>query len=175
MMMKRLLVIITFAMLAIATNAQISTRAYYDGYWGSWTQWDLIQRYQIYGNYSGFIIYVKENHPSQYCFKFQINNYVPPTKQQIKEHYKKKEPYVYSGTVEYFVVESVPTIKDILKQSGFPLYHKDVRDKYGNYAVKRVANATIRIAPYQKYPQLYDFWFDDVAVAVSLDLLQFNN
>ncbi len=180
-MMKRLFVIITFALLTIAAKAQISTCAYYDGYWGEWTQQYLLplysweQRkdyYNLYGNYSGFIIYDKEFHPSQYCFKFQINNYVPPTKKQIKEHYKKKEWYEYSGTVEYYVVESEPTIKDVLKAttnpygSGFPIY---------NHGAKRVANATIKIAPYKKRPQVYNFWFDDVGFAISLDFIEFNN
>lgn len=175
--MKRLFVIITFALLTIAAKAQISTCAYYDGYWGEWTQQYLLplysweQRkdyYNLYGNYSGFIIYDKEFHPSQYCFKFQINNYVPPTKKQIKEHYKKKEWYEYSGTAEYYVVERAPTIKDVLKQFGFPIYHFGM-------GPKRVANATIKIAPYKKRPQVYNIWFDDVAVAVSLDYIQFDN
>ena len=173
--MKKFLLFITFALLAIATNAQISTNTYYDGYWGEWNTWDLVQPYKLNGNYSGFIIYYADDptlpfysHPSQYIFKFQIENYVAPTKQQIKEHRKKNEWYVYSGTVEYFVMESEPTIRDILKQYHFPLFDKDTHDKYGNYAVKRVANATIKIAPYKKHPEVYNIWFDDVAIAIQL-------
>ena len=177
---RRLLLFVAFVLLTIAAKAQISTKAYahistnayYDGYWGHWKKNYV---YNLYGNYSGFIIYDIGDHPSRYEFKFQINNYVPPTKQQIKEHYKKQEWYEYSGTVEYFVVEKAPTIKDLLKQFGRPIYHKDIHDEYGNYAVKRVANATIKIAPYKKRPQVYNLWFDDVGFAISLDYIQFNN
>jgi len=178
---KRLLLLIASVFLTITAKAQISTCAYYDGYWGKWKQryvrWPsgqiTMNDDEFRGNYSGFIIYDKSDHPSQYFFKFQINNYVPPTKQQIKEHYKKNEWYEYSGTVEYFVVEDLPTIKDILKEIGFPLYHKDIHDGFGNYAVKRVANATIKIAPYKKHPETYNFWFDNVGLAISLDYIEF--
>ena len=168
--MKRLLVIISFALLAIATNAQISTSVYYDGYWGNWSDQHSVK---IFGGYSGFIVYHINNHPSLYCFDFQINDYVSPSKEQIKEHYKKNEWYVYSGTVKYFVVESEPTIKDILKKRGFPRYHKDTRDENGNYAVKRVAKATIKIAPYKDHPRTYNIYFDNVGVGISLNNVSF--
>ena len=180
--MKRLFVIITLTLLAIATKAQIRTCAYYDGYWGKWKdQWlpSLFSSspekfyYDLYGNESGFIVYNKGDHPSDYVFKFQINNYVKPSKQQIKDHYKRNDWYEYNGTVEYFVVESAPTIKEILKKWGFPIYH-DWSTRNEPIA-KRVANATIKIAPYKKHPELYNIWFDDVAIGIQLVYIHFAN
>lgn len=182
--MNRKSIICIFCLLLVSiAKAQISTNAYYDGYWGEWkNHWlpslfsSMPEKYYygLYGNESGFIVYDIDEHPSNYVFKFQINNYMAPTKQQIKEHNKRNEWYMYSGTVEYYVVESHPTIKEILKKFGFPLYHKEVHDNYGNYAVKRVANATIKIAPYKKHPEVYNFCFDDVAIAIHLVYVHFD-
>lgn len=181
---KRLLLLVAFVLFAISAKAQISTCAYYDGYWGKWEPHYLLPLYSgqqrkdyfaLYGNYSGFIIYWKNNHPSEYFFKFQINNYVPPTKEQIKEHYKRKEWYEYTGTVEYYVVESLPTIKELLKKHGHPIYSYNPNNHGNEPTAKRIANATIKIAPYKKRPKVYNFWFDDVGFAISLDYIQFNN
>lgn len=181
--MKKIVILLILCVKFIPINAQIRTCVYYDGYWGEWEdQWlpSLFSStpqeffYKLYGNESGFLVYHVNEHPSRYVFKFQINNYVAPTKQQIKEHNKRQEWYEYTGTAEYFVIEDRPTIKDILKEFEFPLYHKDVHDNYGNYAVKRVANATIKIAPYKKTPSLYNIWFDDVAIAIELVYVHFS-
>ena len=170
-MNRKILLCVFCLFLASITKAQIRTNAYYDGYWGEWKdQWlpSLYSStpekfyYRIYGNESGFIVYDADNHPSDYVFKFQINNYVAPTKQQIKEHYKRDEWYEYSGTVEYYVVESKPTIKEILKD------HCDWPGRTEPIA-KRIANATIKIAPYKKHPRTYNIFFDDVAVGIMLD------
>ena len=177
---KRFLIFVTLSIMASIAKAQIRTCAYYDGYWGEWKdQWlpslfsSTPQKmyYNLYGNESGFIVYDKGKHPSDYVFKFQISNYLSPTKQQIKEHYKRNEWYTYTGTVEYYVVESEPTIKEILKKWGFPIYH-DWPNRTEPLA-KRVANATIKIAPYKKCPTLYNIWFDDVAIAIELVYVQF--
>lgn len=177
---KNIMLCVFCLFLASITKAQIRTNAYYDGYWGQWKdQWlpSLYSStpeefyYGLYGNESGFIVYHADDHPSDYVFKFQINNYVAPTKQQIKEHNKRHEWYEYSGTVEYNVVESKPTIKEILKDHGFPIY-SDWPGRTEPIA-KRVANATIKIAPYKKHPEVYNIWFDDVAIAIELVYVHF--
>lgn len=178
---EKIILLIIFTLLTNSIRAQICTNAYYDGYWGGWKEqwipavfsWETRKDlYELYGNPSGFIVYNKGDHPSNYVFKFQINNYIPPTKQQIKEHYKRQEWYEYTGIVEYFVIESAPTIKEILKKWGFPLYHQNVT---GEPCAKRVANARIIIAPYKKQPEVYNYFFDDVGVGIHLVYVHFNN
>ena len=61
---------------------------YYDGYWGAWH--DCVYYYSIYGNYGGFNFYYSSRHPSDYLFRFQINSYMPPSKDEIKKHWKRK-------------------------------------------------------------------------------------
>ena len=62
---------------------------------------------------------------------------------------------------------------EILKKWGFPIYH-DWSTRNEPIA-KRVANATIKIAPYKKHPELYNIWFDDVAIGIQLVYIHFAN
>lgn len=178
-MKLRLLFLALFAICTNFAKGQLSTNAYYDGYWGGWKQ-QYIQGYsmrtdyyQVYGNYYGFIVFRKGDHPSKYVFKFNIDNTIMPTKKEIKYHYKQKIWYEYSGSVEYFVSESDPTIKGILRQWGFPLYSYDSNSHKGEPIAKRVAKAKIKIEPYKDHPRVYNIWFDDVGIALDLGLITF--
>lgn len=174
--MKKIL-IVTFFLTAIpyCTFAQLSTCAYYDGYWGKWkeqyTRYSNYSNsyYDIYGDYSGFSINYKSDHPSLYCLKFQISSYSPPSKEEIKYHYKNKIPFEYSGIVEYFVSDSYPTIKSALKVWGFTY----VKNGDSNSS-KRIANATIKILPYKNHPVCYNLCFEDVAIGIDLGTWYFN-
>lgn len=166
--------------MALSVRAQISTCSWHDGYWGQWkshtTRYTYIPpsyEYEIYGNYSGFIIYNKGDHPSKYIFKFEIYGYWEPDKKEKKEHLKKNEWYEYSGSVYYYVTENYPTINDILKSFEFPRFNSD-SGSTGNPCVRRRASATIKIAPYKKHPQCYNIYFDNVAVGIDMENSTFN-
>ena len=72
--MKRILLMLFFlSALSYYAFAQLSTCAYYDGYWGNWSSSGILE---VSGSYNGFVIYDKlvSNHPSDYFFKFEIDN-----------------------------------------------------------------------------------------------------
>lgn len=167
--MKRLLMLVVFSIMANLVMAQLQVCSWHDGYWGEWK--DKSWLYTMYGNYSGFVVYEKSNHPSKYVFKFQADSYRTADKKTIKYHIKNKEWYVYSGTVEYYVTEDYPTIDKILEKHEFPYFHCD--SGYGRPCVKRTARATIKIAPYKKHPTCYNIYFDNVAVGIDLGTGQF--
>ena len=83
-----------------AQSYELGFACFYDGYWGSWYN---TSNYNIWGNYGGFIVYDSYEHPSNYRFKFQINSYTQPSKDEIKAHWRNKQPFVYYGTAEYYV------------------------------------------------------------------------
>lgn len=171
-MRNKLYTILFLTIIPYCVYAQLSTCAYYDGYWGEWKKeyysYTKQSWYDIYGNYSGFIVYFESFHPSTYLFKFQINSYKTPTKDEMKYHRKNNTWYEYSGTAEYFVNSEYPTIKDALKSSGrFP------RVKNGE-GYKKTVHATIKIAPYKDHPRLYNIFFEDVAIALDIGNWQFN-
>ena len=70
--------------------------------------------------------------------------------------------YEYSGSVEYFINSDWPTIKSSLMTFRFPY----VKNKIEN--IKKTARATIQIQPYKDHPQVYNIWFEDVAIAIDL-------
>lgn len=169
----RFLAILTFVIISRALNAQISTCSWHDGYWGQWKNHSSrlgfeFNEFSLYGNYSGFIIYEKNAHPSEYIFKFQADSYVTPDKKTIKYHRKNNVWYEYSGTVEYYVTESYPTIAAVLKAFEFPIFNCNSGSS-GNPCVKRTARATIKIAPYNDHPKCYNIYFDNIGVGIGLD------
>jgi len=161
---------------------------YYDGYWGNWSTYSA----QMRGNYNGFVLHDSWEHPSNYYFSFEIDHRTPPTKKEVKEHYKKNLWWEYTGSVEYYVCDVYPTIKDCFKQFGRPLKKSDIETTeynsklsvlratkirqqgsfVANGLTKRTARATIKIAPYSYKnlkPMVYNFWFDGVGFAIDLD------
>ncbi len=177
---KRLFIAIVFVASSSLIKGQIKTCGYYDGYWSEWKNgycesvWggiDYTLPYEkVNGNYSGFCIHQGGAHPSEYSFKFQISNYIEPTKKVKKEHLKSNQWFEYRGIVEYYVDDECPTAKAIIKAC------------YGHYpclrptqagAKKRTANATIKIAPYKDHPKVYNIWFEDVGVGIDLGTLYF--
>ena len=145
--------------LSLSAQAQLQTSVYYDGYWSKWKRQ---YSYMIYGNYSGFVVYYESRHPSDYYFKFKIDSYTAPTKEDVKYHYKNKIWYEYSGYVEYFINDNYPTIKSSLKACDFP-YPTNRPEN-----ITRTAKATIKIAPYKKRPRVYNILFEDVGIAMDL-------
>lgn len=142
-----------------AQNYELSFACFYDGYWGDRHN---AKYYKAWGNYGGFMVYDSYDHPSQYRFKFQIDSYIQPSKDEIKAHWKNKQPFVYYGTAEYYVSDRETTIKQILKYYGMPFLTSSTG------AVKRIVSAEIRILPYKKHPVCYNIFFDDVGFAISL-------
>ena len=158
---KGLLYLFFFFATTLNVKGQISTCAFYDGYWGEWKKPNY-NMYKLYGNYSGFIVYYQSDHPSEYIFKFQIESYSQPSKEAVKYHWKNEEWYEYYGYVEYFIDSSYPTIKTALKTCSFALLSNN------SYSTKKTANATIKIAPYKDHPRVYNIFFEDIAIAIDL-------
>ena len=147
-----------------AQNYELSFACFYDGYWGDWHN---AKYYKAWGNYGGFMVYDSYDHPSQYRFKFQIDSYIQPSKDEIKAHWKNKQPFVYYGTAEYYVSDRETTIKQILKYYGMPFLTSSTA------AVKRIVSAEIRILPYKNHPLCYNIFLNDVGFAISLVIVLF--
>lgn len=174
MVVKRFFLFILLLVIKVATViSQISTCYQYNGYWSQWERNYFINKYNIYGNYSGFIVYKEGSHPSDYVFKFTIDSYVTPDKSTIRLHKRLKQSYEYSGTAEYYVTEEYPTIDEILKLYSFPIFTSNSSSLYRNPAVKRKAKATILIKPYKKHPRSYFIFFDNVGIGIDLGDLYF--
>lgn len=85
---------------------EVTYSAYINGIWGAWSQ-----KYTdyYYGRFSEVYHIGDNRHPSEYSWKLTLHDFVRPDSKQIKEHYKKKEEWEYSGTLEYYVSDAYPT------------------------------------------------------------------
>lgn len=144
-----------------ALSADISLNCNVNNYWN---KWERAYSVGVYGNYSGFSLSYSGDANWDWYFKFQIDNYVAPTKEELKRHQKLDLWFVYFGTVEYYVTDKYPTIEAVMRASGAHLL-----PPYGSeHRVKRTARATIKIAPYKKRPKVYNIYFDNVGYAIDL-------
>lgn len=189
MNVKKLLLTIILTFLAFfeaSSYAKISTAAYVRGYW---TKWDVrnyevrhdyaanhyyqdfeLMMHEVGGTFSNMQIRKAGCQPWNWCFKFEVDNYVKPDKKTRKQHLKDQTWYVYTGWVEYYVSDEFPTISKVLEYYEFPLI-----EPTGDTArAKRRARATIKIAPYKKAPECFNIFFDDVGVAISFSECPFD-
>lgn len=159
--MKKIILTFLFFLLPLTTFA-VKGCICLNGYWGAWTTLSLITGS---GYINDFVLYYINVHPSQYFARITISNFTVPSKDEIKYHLKNRCWYEYSGTVEYYVSDAYPTIESIL-QKGW-IYWMDMHpDGYTHY-VKRTANASIKIAPYKKEPNVVNIFFDNVGIGLQ--------
>lgn len=138
-------------------------------YKGSWSNWESNQvpDISVYTDGSGFIL--KTEGGIDY-FEVRIPSYTTPTKEELKEHKKQNKYFEYSGYVNYYVSDNYPTALDLAKHNMLilPDPRRDVTP-----TVQRHTNATIRIAPYDNYPEVYNVWFDGIGVGLSIKGIKF--
>lgn len=109
---KLVLMILLFSSASNA-NAQWKESFNYRGDWSSWQS--AYGEIAHYVDDSGIIL---KTPGGQTYFSFQISNYIPPTKKQIKEHLKSGQWFEYIGTVEYSVNDAYPTAEALAKAVG---------------------------------------------------------
>ena len=170
--MKRLILTGIASFLVLIASAQISTAAYFDGYWSNW----ITVSSQIRGNYGGFIIYESANGPWEPFFSFSIDDFYildsKTCKELYKEYTKYGEWYEYTGTVEYYICDNTPSIHASFKKNKGPYFVPPTLSN-GRPTKKITSTATIKIKPYKKHPKVYNIWFDNVGFAIDLNNMYF--
>lgn len=177
--MKKIICLILFCVTSILCEANYQTSLYCNGRWSRWQPhggWNDFHLALLPSNnntmFDGFLLYGRTE--DDRCFEFSIDDYKKPDKKEIKEHWKKKEPFIYSGWAEYYVCEKFPTIEEAFssRDSGcslgeIPVFRPSL-DKITDWGpfIKRRAKATIKIAPYKKYPEYFYIFFDNVGVGI---------
>lgn len=132
---------------------------------GYWSPWENAFGANVCGSFSGFSIAYSSDQNWDWYIRFHIDNYRVPTKEEMKALKKVDRWLEYKGTVEYYVIDEYPTIEDVMRAFGPRL----LPPKGPNHRVKRTAKATIKIAPYKKFPKVYNILFDGVGYAIDLN------
>ena len=174
-MKKKISIIVILWLVVISASAQLSLSAYFDGYWSEWKHDSSYSpTAKIHGNYSGFIIYLVSEGPWEYRFKFTIDNMNFPDKKQRKKDMKADKWYEFTGTVEYYVGNQNSTALSIFRQVKGPNLYPRVLSS-GLPAKKITSRATIRIAAFKDLPKVYNIYYDNVGLAISLGTIYFPN
>ena len=166
---KKSLSLIVTIVAIILSCVEINAQDVCFNYKGEWSSWyDCPGKISKYTDNSGLIL--RTSGGTEF-FKFQINNFIPPTKKQLKEHRKSNQWFSYYGTVDYYVNDKYPTAEDFCKVNRFviPNPRTDVTP-----SAKRHTACEIRIAPYKKHPELYLIIFDNVGIEVSIKGLKWD-
>lgn len=164
--MKRFLFFAFMLCLFAKGFAQYGISYYVNGYWSSWGTMDG-SKYVGYGNYNTISFSSKKYHPSLYFYKFEIANFVKPSDEDIRYHYKNNIWYEYTGTFEYYICDEFPTAKDAFLRNTLvapPEYYPNNKKP----RLKQVVPATIKIAPFKDHPKVYNIFFEDVGIAFDL-------
>jgi len=139
-------------------------------YKNNWSSWDTGRgRIQIYSDQSGIIL---KTDGGQKYFSFQITNYVPPTKNELKEHLRSNLWFEYYGTVEYMVNDNYPTAEALAKSCCFVIPNPRIDN---SPSVMRRTTCRITVAPYEykKLPSTYNVFFDNIGVGISIKGMDF--
>ena len=164
----RFLVVLIFSLLCISNGKAKSVEIAYaiDNYWSRWTY----KSYEIAGTYADFVLFKAWDHPSAFSLRIKVNNYSKPSKSTIKDYIKMNRWFEYSGTVEYWVSEEYPTIKDALKKTEDLVSNPDSKhsSQKSGAKVKRTANAKIKIQ-FNKDGTMrgYNLFFDGIGYGID--------
>ncbi len=138
-------------------------------YRGSWSAWEYgYGKISHYEDESGNILNTSGGQP---YFRFEITNYVPPTKKELKEHLKTGESFEYYGIVEYCVNDDYPTAEAFARADRFVIPNPRIDE---TPTVLRQTTCKIKIQPYKKLPANYNIFFDNVGVAINISGMTFN-
>ena len=159
--LKVLFTVILLTALFFPFNASAQRASFcYKGEWSSWQSYPG----RTFSNDNNTTIVLKTPGGQQY-FAFSITNFIAPTKKELKEHQKSGEFFEYRGTVEYCVNDKYPNAEALAKACTFVLPNPRYDD---TPTVTRTTYATIKVAPYKKKPMVFNIWFDNIGIAVSV-------
>lgn len=161
----RLGLLLLFFCVTLSINAQ-EVCFNYRGDWSSWRS--CPGKISKYTDDSGLILGTSGGTE---FFKFHINYYTKPSKDELKQAKKTGKWLVYRGTVEYYVNDKYPTAEAFCKANTFVIPNPRY-DETPN--VKRETSCTIKIAPFKKHPEIYFIEFDNVAIEISIQGLKWD-
>lgn len=157
--MKKILLLLILVCTSIVATAQRANFCYK----GEWSQWREYPG-RTFSNSDNSAIVLKSAGGTQY-FAFFIDHYVKPSKKDLKQHIKSDTWFEYTGTVEYCVNDEYPTAESLAKACRFVVPNPRVQD---TPTVTRTTRATIKIAPYKEVPVVFNIWFDNIGIGISV-------
>lgn len=164
--MKKLLLLLSLIILSVESygTSWIKTAVSQNGIWYPWEKASYVT---MSGTYNQFVVHDVLEGPSHYYFRITINNFYIPDKKTRKSHIKNNEWYEFSGYIEYWIdddhmdfLSCLPSYGRTIPIEAVPWLHFD-----GRPSIIKKSQATIKIQPYEKHPELWNIWFEGIGYA----------
>lgn len=164
--MKKQLLFILFILFSYSaySTSWIKTAIYQNNIW---YPWERSSNVKMSGYYEQFSVHNAFDDSSHFYFRVTINNFSIPDKKTRKARLKSNEWYEYTGYIEYWIddehmdfLSCLGTSRRVLPGAAVPWLKSD-----GRPSIIKKSPATIKIAPYKKYPVTYNLWFEGIGFA----------
>lgn len=168
--MKKIIISLFFTLICVCASAQyynslIECSLYKTNYWTNWLEGSGVS---FYGGWSQITAYDPlTGNLSAFYFRVTVNNFAIPDKKTRKEHVKTNTWYEYTGTMEYWIDDEHMTFESTCNRN-FPISANPSVKFNDTPSIIKKSTAKIKIAPYEKYPQTYNIWFDNIGFAFNM-------
>lgn len=163
--MKKYILLTLFTIVCIGAKSQtwIKTAIYQNNIWYPWEESSNVKQS---GTYNQFSVHSLHRDPSHFYFRITINNFYIPDKKTRKQHIKNNEWYEYTGYIEYWIDDDhMNFLSCFSNRKTVPIEAVPWLKYDGRPSIIKKSSATIKIAPYEKYPQIYNIWFEGIGYA----------
>lgn len=154
--------LLTWFSSSVYSTSWIKSAIYQNNIWYPWKKSSYVKMSGYYGQFS---VHDELDGSSYFYFRVTINNFSIPDKKTRKAHLKSDEWYEYTGYIEYWIDDDHMDFLSCLETYAIPIKAVPWHHFDGRPSIIKKSPATIKIAPYEKYPVTYNLWFEGIGYA----------
>lgn len=157
-----LLFLLTIFSTCVYSTSWIKTAIYQNNIWYPWEKGSNVT---MSGYYEQFSVHSTLYDSSHFYFRVTINNFSIPDKKTRRARMKSDEWYEYTGTIEYWIDDEHMNFISCISGNSVPIAACPWTKYDKTPSIIKKSPATIKIAPYEKYPVTYNLWFEGIGFA----------
>lgn len=147
---------------SVYSTSWIKTALYQNNIWYPWEKGSNVVQS---GTYNQFSVHSSYEDSSHFYFRITINNFSIPDKKIRKAHLKSDEWYEYTGYIEYWIDDEHMNFLSCMSGNCIPIAACPWTKFDKTPSIIKKTYATIKIAPYDKYPNTYNVLFEGIGFA----------
>jgi hypothetical protein len=154
--------ILTWFTSSVYSTSWIKTAIYQNNIWYPWEKGSYVVQS---GTYNQFYVHSYFEDSSHFYFRITIDNFSIPDKKTRKTYLKNNLWYEYTGTIEYWIDDEHMNFISCISGNSVPIAACPWTKYDKTPSIIKKSPATIKIAPYEKYPVTYNLWFEGIGFA----------
>lgn len=147
---------------SVYSTSWIKTAIYQNNIWYPWEKGSYVVQS---GTYNQFSVHSYFEDSSHFYFRVTIDNFSIPDKKTRKARLKNDEWYEYTGYIEYWIDDEHMNFLSCISGRSVPIAACPWVKFDKTPSIVKKSPATIKIAPYEKYPVTYNLWFEGIGFA----------